>query len=177
MIIHSLEDLIRFNEGSIAFVYDDATGDPVTAGYTLKGNPTVGVGRNLAAVGLNAGEISNLLGNDLHRAESAVADTLGEERPRLGSPRYAALADMAFSLGHTRFLGFAGMLKAIRLGNWTLAAAEVRYRNPPNDERETPYYERAPARAERNMAMMITNTWPPAPPATPLDPGRAGSAR
>ena len=57
-------------------VYDDATSKPIGPGSTLKGNPTVGVGRNLSGRGLTQVEAEYLLGNDMVACETELAPTM-----------------------------------------------------------------------------------------------------
>ena len=42
------------DEGDRNFPYDDATGRTLIRGDTLKGNITVGIGRNISGIGISA---------------------------------------------------------------------------------------------------------------------------
>lgn len=89
-----------------------------------RGILTIGVGRNLEAVGLRPHEIDYLLDNDIDEAEACVRGLL----PNFGDlnvPRQLAMVDMAFNLGATRFAGFKKMLSAMRQGLWADAAREL----------------------------------------------------
>ena len=148
----TLAEMIERNEGRRAKPYLDT-----------RGNLTIGVGRNLSDVGLSDFEIDTLLQHDIGRAKSAVHETLGRRgtpAPRVGSPRFAALVDMAFNLGQGGLSGFGGMLDAIHRDDWDRAADEALYRRPP-DKAPTPYAARAPRRAARNAYMLRTGEWPP----------------
>ena len=57
------------DEGKVLKVYDDETGKPIVKGTTVLGNPTIGVGRNLAGRGISDSEAELLLGNDCDQAE------------------------------------------------------------------------------------------------------------
>ncbi len=52
-------------EGERDFVYDDATGTVLRAGSHVSGNPTIGIGRNLAGRGMTGAEITNACQNDI----------------------------------------------------------------------------------------------------------------
>ena len=71
-----LRQELRGDEGEVLRVYDDKTGHPVGAGSTLLGNPTIGVGRNLAGRGLTQAEAEYLLSNDLAACEGELGGPL-----------------------------------------------------------------------------------------------------
>jgi len=52
----NLIDLLIHHEGIRLFVYDDATGKPITAGSICQGNPTIGIGRELSKTGISESE-------------------------------------------------------------------------------------------------------------------------
>ena len=69
------EQLLRHDEGLRIRVYDDATGQTIEPGYQCKGNPTIGVGRNVgpSGPGLRDDEITLMLTNDLNYYEQQAA--------------------------------------------------------------------------------------------------------
>lgn len=115
-------DLIR-DEGSREFVYDDATGKPLKPGDTLKGYPTVGVGRNLTTKGLSEDERRYLLNNDMSGVEEAF-DTAFPWWRDLPEPVARGLANMAFNLGIAGLSRFAIMLAALERHDFQTAATE-----------------------------------------------------
>lgn len=89
------------------------------------GKLTIGVGRNLTDDGITIGEAKALLENDLAAAFVDCA-ALFDGFDRLTPERKAALVDMAFNLGRARLAGFKFLRAAIRAGNWSAAASEIR---------------------------------------------------
>lgn len=66
------------------------------------GNTTIGVGRNLSAVGLSEVEIALLLANDIQAAE-ALLDSRAAWWRQLDDVRQEALVNMAFNMGNRLF--------------------------------------------------------------------------
>ncbi len=64
---------LRGDEGEVLRIYDDNTSRAVGAGMTLQGNPTIGVGRNLAGRGITQAEAELLLSNDIAACEVELA--------------------------------------------------------------------------------------------------------
>jgi len=87
------------------------------------GKLTIGWGRNLDDVGINAEEADGMLVNDMR---SAMNDLLRTFRwfMALDSVRQAALVNIRFNLGLTRLLTFQKALRAMAAGNYALAADE-----------------------------------------------------
>lgn len=117
-----LERLVE-HEDLRLFVYDDATGKPLKKGDTLKGYPTIGIGRELSKTGLTRGEAFMLADNDIiemtRRLEGlAVWGTLNDTRQRV-------LANMAFNLGFAGLMKFRNMLRALEDGDYETAAEEM----------------------------------------------------
>lgn len=103
---------VMVHEGCELFPYKDSLGVM-----------TIGFGRNLDANGISKEEAVQLLENDLR-------DTvLSLERfcwwQHLNEVRKAAMIDMHFNLGSTRFRKFRGMLSALERGDYTAAASEM----------------------------------------------------
>jgi lysozyme len=89
-----------------------------------KGILTIGVGRNLADMGISHDEAMALLDNDI---ASHAAD-LDRELPwwsRLDAARQLVIANMAFNLGIQRLLMFKKMLDHLARGEYDAAADEM----------------------------------------------------
>lgn len=106
--------------------YDDKTGLPLKPGDTIQGNITIGVGRNLFAVGLRSTEPESLLKNDMDvvevelRHNAPIWITLDDVRQRV-------LAEMCFHVGSAGVIwGFPKMMAAIRRRDYRTAAQEIR---------------------------------------------------
>lgn len=145
----NVQDLIRAHEGEEQFVYDDANGKPIAAGAAVKGNPTIGVGRNLAGKGLSEGEIAYLLKNDIQEVQAFLRGYVWF--PKLTPARQAALTDMAFNLGRQGFANFKQMIAALARGDYE-AAASAMLDSKAAQELKTRYQTLAD--------MMRTSRWP-----------------
>lgn len=108
-----VEEQLRRDEGVREKPYKDSVG-----------KTTIGVGRNLTDVGLNAEEIEFLLANDIDRAATA-AQRLVKTFDTLSETRKAVLVNMAFNLGYIRFSGFKRMIEAVEERRFKDAAAEM----------------------------------------------------
>jgi len=85
------------------------------------GKITIGVGRNLDDVGLDAMEIDYLLENDITKVLKQIALSL-PWFDELSERRQLVVADMVFNLGITKFLQFKQTIAAIRDGDYGHAA-------------------------------------------------------
>ena len=150
--ISNLNALLELHEGRRRYVYDDATGERLRPGDTLKGNPTIGVGHNLEWGPFDEEMIDQLKREDMLRATHGLAVTLGKDTPPVGTPRWAALVDMVFTLGVNRFQKFVRMLSAIRNQNWAAASDELMNSRWAKEE--------AYHRASRDAEMLEKNLWP-----------------
>jgi lysozyme len=90
-----------------------------TAGFQ-----TVGVGRNLDALGISEEEAFILLGNDIDRCCHAL-DQLAEWWRDLDDVRQRVLVDMCFNLGPSRLMRFKKMWAALTEQAWDRAADEM----------------------------------------------------
>lgn len=120
----NIVDLIKKDEGLRLHVYDDATGEPVVKGYTLKGHPTIGYGRLLTkGRGITLEEAQYFLDRDLQETitELSQFDWFNE----LDSIRADVIMSMAFNMGLTRFLKFQNTIFAIKRKDWDTAADEI----------------------------------------------------
>jgi lysozyme len=119
-----IQQLLLKHEGKRATAYDDATGLELHPGMLLKGNVTIGVGRNLTGKGLRDDEISFLLSGD-------IADAIRDARAvlpcydELSRPRQLALISMAFNLGRAGLEQFKRFISAVEIGDYEDAADEM----------------------------------------------------
>ncbi len=72
----ALRQELHGDEGIKLKVYDDATGKPIGPGTVVRGNPSIGVGRNLSGRGITGAESEQLLTNDLVQCEADLAPGL-----------------------------------------------------------------------------------------------------
>jgi len=89
-----------------------------------EGHLTIGVGRNLDAVGLYPDEVDYLLDNDLRRIKDHVLTGL-PWTVKLDEARFGVLLNMCFNLGLRGLLQFRQMLGAVEAGDWARAAEEM----------------------------------------------------
>lgn len=107
------KQLIR-HEGLRLFPYRDSVG-----------KLTIGVGRNLDDVGLSFVECGLLLDHDITQAVIGCAQTWPQWFLRLDEVRQAAIVNIVFNMGLTRFRGFTRALVALDTGDFETAAAEL----------------------------------------------------
>lgn len=113
------------------------------------GKLTIGVGRNLADVGISRAEAMSLLDRDLSMAISDLEDLPGFAE---ASPiRQRVLVDMRFNLGPTRLRTFTRTLAAFALGDYKATAAGMR---------NSKWARQTGRRVRRLAIMMETNTDP-----------------
>lgn len=114
------------DEGTRQHVYDDATGMPIGPGSIVKGNPTIGVGRNVgpSGPGISSAEALNLLNGDLDRIERALNGAVPSWVKWPAIARDVACM-VAFNCGVDGFLTFRRMIDAIESGDLAAAAAEL----------------------------------------------------
>lgn len=85
---------------------------------------TIGVGRNIEDNGISISEASLMLDNDILRVHEELSMNF-EWYNHLTQVRKAALIDMCFNLGLTRFKKFKNMIKAIDQTDYAVAADEM----------------------------------------------------
>ena len=119
-----LAEEIIDDEGVRLRVYDDATGEPLHPGMTLKGHPTIGYGRALDVNGISIEESKFLLRDDMVSKTDALLKSLPWVE-QLDSVRARVLANMAYQMGPDGLLGFHDMLSALKRKDYTTAAAEM----------------------------------------------------
>lgn len=125
--------------------YDDATGTPLNPGDTPKGNPTIGVGFNLAAAGAQA--IIEGLGLDFNAVITGAVNITADQVDQLltttidtamaGARKLVpvfdtlpdihqmVVTDLVFNMGQTTFSKFANTLKFINNQDWANASANL----------------------------------------------------
>lgn len=144
-----LETMLGRDEGSRLRVYDDATGEPIVPGTTVKGHPTIGTGRALDTHGISSAEADYLLMSDIVNVQ-LEAEKAFPWYDGLTTERKAVIASMLFQLGLGGVQGFHQFLSAMEYQNWSRAAAEMR---------SSKWYEETPARAERLAVQMETGVY------------------
>jgi lysozyme len=128
-----LRQELRGDEGEVLKVYDDKTSRPVGAGSALQGNPTIGVGRNLAARGISQAEAELLLTNDLAACEADLAPGL-PWITTLSPARQTVIYSLYFNTGlgnparfEAKWPNFLGQMKA---GQFAQAADNLESTQP-----------------------------------------------
>lgn len=112
-------------EGLRLHVYDDATGQPIVAGYTVKGNPTIGIGRNLAGYGITKEEAQYLCVNNITICEDQLDNALPWWRD-LSPLRQMQMVDLCFNMGIDVLLQFHEFLGAMQAGQWQAAVEDLK---------------------------------------------------
>ncbi len=87
------------------------------------GRNTIGIGRNLDDKGITEREAEFLLDNDIVECIQDLATF--SYWNNLSEHQKAALIDLRFNLGPTRYRGFIKMNKALDMGDYTEAAYQV----------------------------------------------------
>lgn len=143
-------DQLKRHEGLRLVVYDDATGKPLKKGDTLKGHPTIGVGRLLTdGRGISTTEAESLLANDI----DLVIDELNRNIPwwnKMNEPRRAVMINMCFNLGWPGLSGFKNMLTAAEAGQYEWASDEMIDSN---------WYDQVGLRGTELAEQMHTGEW------------------
>lgn len=144
---------IESEEGLRLYVYDDANGQPIVAGYTVIGNPTIGYGRLLtSAHGITQAEAATLL---LHDVAGGAGDV--SQLPvfaHLNVARQAALLDMDFNMGFDTLEQFTTFLALLASGRYDAAA---------DDLKTTMWARQVGPRAIRIEQIIRTGSWIKAP--------------
>lgn len=115
---------LETHEGRRLVVYDDATGLPLKPGVTLKGHPTIGIGRALDVNGLTPAECDTLFSDDVTTCEQKLLLAFPHFL-QLSEGRRFVLVEVAFNCGWAGLLGFPVMLAALWAGQWDRAAVEL----------------------------------------------------
>lgn len=147
----NLHQLLVLNEGRRRVVYDDATGLPLTPGMTLKGHPTIGIGRCLDLNGVTEAEINAMEADDVSECTADLA-MLFPGFAGFGDARQAALIDMRFTLGGGGFRAFKDVIAGVRGDDWAAAATAALASMWARKE--------DPTRAKRDAMLLRTGAWP-----------------
>jgi len=133
-----LRDQLRRHEGYRRFPYLDTVG-----------KRTVGYGRNLDDVGIHEHEASYLLSGDITTATQALVDRYPWFQT-LDPVRQAALINMSFNLGATKWAGFKRTLACIEHGQYGAASKHML---------ESLWAQQVHARAIELSAQIRTGDW------------------
>lgn len=138
-----ITDILLNEEGVRLVVYDDATGKPIVPGTTVKGHPTIGIGRCLDTEGITLVEAHELLQDDIE----GIINTLSAQPwwGGLNDTRRAVLVCMAYQMGVTALLSFKNTLAHVAAGQYAQAADEML---------NSVWARQTPARAKRMADMM-----------------------
>ena len=132
-LLSALHSEIAYDEGIKQFVYDDATGKPIVKGTTLQGEPTIGIGRNLAARGLASNEIEFLFDNDMLQCERDLAAAMPWVAS-LSQNRQVVMYSLYFNmyLGNiSKFMtGWPNFLAQMQQGEYAAAADNLETSQP-----------------------------------------------
>lgn len=148
-MITNLADQLRRDEAEKQFAYDDADGSTLLKGSVLKGNLSIGVGRNLSAKGISKKEQDFLLANDIDEATVALEANF-PWTTSLEPIRKGALLNLTFNMGiHdlTKFQTFMGLMEQ---GQYAEAAADLRTTAIDHEE---------PARIGRLALQLESGNW------------------
>lgn len=125
LTVEYLRRNLTVHEGDKLRVYDDATGLPIVKGTVVKGNPTIGRGRNLADPGISQDEDDYMFTSDLTRVQRELDVTM----PWWGSlnpARQLALAELAFNIGTVKLrLSWPRTMTFLATGQYNSAANEI----------------------------------------------------
>ena len=138
MDINKIEELLILHEGKKNKAY-----------ICPAGKITIGVGRNLEDKGLSDEEIEYLLHNDIKECIQDLSHIFPNFYD-LDDVRQAVLVDMRFNLGPARFRSFKKMIAAIRKGDFSKAAEEMK---------DSRWFEQVKQRGKRLYKMMKTGKW------------------
>lgn len=150
MLIKQTAEYIKKNEGKVTvegrhMAYDDACGKPCKTGDNIKGLMTVGYGRNIMGRGLSEEEALYLLQNDLDEVITELStDYLWFNK--LSDNRKMAMIDLRFNMGANKLMTFKNFLKAMSVGDWVTAGAELM---------NSAYAKQVGQRANRNRDLIL----------------------
>lgn len=116
---------IQRDEGFRSFLYDDATGQRIRSGDTLKGNPTIGNGWNVSAKTLTQSQWATLTGWLCENVKVSLTAAFPWVA-NLNEPRARALANMAYNMGVAKLAEFQTFLELLQQGKFSEAATDLR---------------------------------------------------
>ena len=112
-------------EGFRPFVYDDATGLPITSGTLVQGHPTIGYGFCLDTHGLNIKEADVILSQRIANLQNWAAYELAAIWNKLARARQRVVLGMVYQVGITGYRKFIAFNIALANGNYDGAAREL----------------------------------------------------
>lgn len=112
-ITQKLRDSIKRHEGFRKYPYIDTTG-----------HTSIGFGRNLDVIGISETEADILLGNDIINATVELYKFLPIAQT-IDDVRKAVLIEMSFNMGIEKMLQFKGMIAALKIKDYKLAAEDM----------------------------------------------------
>jgi len=138
------------HEDNRNFVYDDLTGKPIGEATFVRGNPTIGVGRNLAGKGLSEDEIRYLLDNDIN---DCATEAHGKYPwfTQLDQVRQNAVIELLFNLGPKKFAGFKKFINFMNESRYAQAAEELK---------DSAWWGQVKGRAQTIYDMILKGEWP-----------------
>lgn len=146
---------LSLHEDRKRFVYDDCNGKPIGEATFVRGNPTVGVGRNLAGRGLSEDEIDYLLDNDI--TDAIVAAQAFTWFGSLDAVRAAVIVELCFNMGVAKLRTFPKFICAMAEQRWGVAAAELA--NSKWQKQVDPVLGDGKGRADTLIHMIRTGAW------------------
>lgn len=121
------------DEGVVLKVYDDATGKPIGPGSVVRGNPSIGVGRNLCGRGITMAESESMLSDDLAACETELSTPLPWVTS-LTPGRQTVIYSLYFNVGlgnPSRYLAkWPNFLKQMEQAQWEVAAKNLESSQP-----------------------------------------------
>lgn len=125
---------LTLDEAKKLFVYDDATGKPIVKGTVVLGNPSIGIGRNLAGRGITDAEADILLIDDMEALEEDLKPLLPWVAS-LSANRQCVVYSLYFntSLGnphHFVTTGWPHFLAQMQAGEFETAATNLETSQP-----------------------------------------------
>ena len=152
-MITNIIDQLKRDESERASAYDDADGAPISAGTTVKGFVTVGIGTCIDAsrgCGLTNAEMEYLAVN---RITLAAADIRAQFpwTSAMDSVRFGVLMNMCYQMGIDGLAKFKQALAAMQAENWPEASVQMLD--------STWAKVQSPARAQRLATQIVTGEW------------------
>ena len=139
----------RDEGGDVAAVYVDTTG-----------HPTAGVGHKLTAAERKLYPVGTEVPADVRQrwfekdVGIAIEDASIILGPNAPDEVFSIVVNMAFNLGRTKLMKFAGLRSAIAAGDYARAADEMEWTNADTKTTHTPWFKQTGGRAKRLIARM-----------------------
>lgn len=117
---------LALHEGNRLYVYDDANGTPITQGYTLVGNPTIGTGRLLTKdKGLSIEESNFLLNNDVRQCIVDAQTQPWWINVASNDSRSRAIIEIVFNMGLSHLHTFIHTIDCLTASDFEGAATAL----------------------------------------------------